>query len=152
VSPTLAAVKRGFWTHQLVEYILGLFAIAAGAQAPKPLWPCVAGALLLINAACTDGPLAAFKLVPRRLHRLLDDILVVAFLVMAVVAPDIDSTGRVVLVGIAVMLAFITWRTDYATKQKSPTPSGDRSEQFGRAAGRLTGSAISAWKHRKHDS
>jgi hypothetical protein len=143
-------VKQKFWAHQLVEYILGLFAIAAGAQAPKPLWPCVAGLLLRFNAACTDGPRAAFKLVPRRLHRLLDDILVVAFVLMAIVAPDIDSTGRVVLIGIAVILAFITWRTDYSKKAKrEPTPGGERAEQLSRNVGRFTGNAISSWKNRK---
>jgi len=143
-------VKQKFWAHQLIEYILGLFAIAAGAQAPKPLWPCVAGILLLFNAACTDGPLAAFHLVPRRLHRLFDDLLVVAFVVMGIFAPDIDTTGRVVLFGIAFILAFITWRTDYS--KKSPRPPGtntDRPEQFGRTAGRITGNAISSWRNRK---
>ena len=65
-----------------------------------------------------------------------------------IVAPDIDSTGRIVLFGIAIILAFITWRTDYSKKSKQPVSHSDKAEQVGRTAGRLTGNAIASWKNR----
>ena len=104
------------------------------------------GSQLIVIGPATS--IAAFHVVPRRLHRLFDDLLVVAFIVMGIVAPDIDSTGRIVLFGIAIILAFITWKTDYSKRTKAPATNVDRSEQFGRSAGRLTGSAISSWKNR----
>jgi len=148
------AVKRGFWAHQIVEYLLGIAAIAVGAQSAEPLLPCVAGALLLLNAASTEGPLAAFRLVPRRFHRLLDDLLVVMLVAMAVFGGSrVDSTGRILLVGLAVVLAFVTWQTDYSTKTKRPgLPASERSEQIGRTAGRLTGTAVAKWRNRPRSS
>jgi hypothetical protein len=137
--------------HQFAEYLLGLAAIGAGAQSPQPLLPCVAGSLLLLNAASTDGPLGAFRLVPRKFHRLGDDLLVAAMLLMAILGgKHIDSTGRVVLVGLAFILGFITWRTDYSTKQKrQPGPGGDRSVAIGKTAGRMSGNLVNTWRGRK---
>jgi len=147
----VAAVKRGFWAHQLVEYLLGLGAIAAGAQSETPLLPCLGGALLLLNAGSTEGALGAFRLVPRRVHRLVDIVLVGVLLAMAIFGGRrVDANGRVVLVGVAFVLAYITWQTDYSKKAKHAAgrPS-ERSEQLGRTAGRMTGNAVNMWRDRK---
>lgn len=146
----MGAVKRGFWAHQFVEYLLGIGAIATGAQSPKPLYPCLAGALLLLNGASTEGPLAAFKLIPRRLHRF-GDIAVILFMVIAAVVAhrEIDSAGRVVLVGLAIVHTFVTLRTDYSKRaKKNPEDrldlrSMDR-EEMGRLAGHVSGKAYKA--------
>jgi hypothetical protein len=144
-------VKRGFWAHQLVEYILGIAAIAAGAQSNEPLLPCIGGALLVLNAGSTHGPLGAFRLVPRRLHRFCDDVLVVALIAMGIFGgKKIDASGRVVLIGVAIALAFITWRTDYSTRaERKRLPANQRSEAMGRSAGRYAGNAVNMWKNRK---
>lgn len=144
-------MKRGFWAHQLVEYILGLGAIAAGAQSATPLLPCLGGALLLLNAASTEGALGAFRLVPRRMHRVLDFILVGVLLAMAIFGGRrVDANGRVVLAGVAFVLAYITWQTDYSKKAKKvPGAPSQRSEQVGRTAGRMTGNAVNMWRGRK---
>ena len=144
-------MKRGFWMHQFVEYLLGLGAIATGAQSPQPLFPCLAGALLLLNAASTEGPLSAFRLIPRKYHRLGDDLLIAAMLLMAIFGGShIDSNGRVVLFGLALALAFITWRTDYSSKQKrQPGTGGDRSVAIGKSAGRMSGNLVNTWRGRK---
>jgi len=143
-------VKRGFWAHQFVEYLLGIGAIATGAQSPKPLFPCIAGGLLLLNGASTEGPLAAFKLIPRRFHRF-GDIAVILFMVVAAVTAGetIDTAGRIVLVGLAVVHTFVTLRTDYSKrKPKEPTERTDlRSmdrEEMGRFAGHVSGKAYNA--------
>ena len=147
-------MKRRFWAHQLVEYILGIAAIAAGAQSTEPLFPCLGGALLLLNASSTEGLLGAFRLVPRKLHRFFDDLLVVALRAMAIFGGKrIDSNGRVVLIGVAIFLAFITWRTDYSTRaERRRVPPSQRSEQAGRTAGRVAGNAVNMWKQRKQGS
>jgi hypothetical protein len=140
-------VKRGFWAHQLVEYLLGIGAIATGAQSPKPLFPCIAGGLLLLNGASTEGPLAAFKLIPRRLHRFGDIVVVLFMVIAALVAGDsIDSSGRVVLLGLAGVHTFVTLRTDYS--KRAPREPKERgapdSEEIGRMAGHLSGKAYNA--------
>ena len=48
-------MKRRFWAHQLVEYIIGIAAIAAGAQSNEPMFPCIGGALLLLNDPGVDS-------------------------------------------------------------------------------------------------
>lgn len=153
VDSTVSTVKRGFWAHQIVEYLFGLGAIAWGAQSPKPLYPCIAGALFLVNAATTDGPIAAFRLVPRRVHRLLDVVLVVALIVLAVVAGDgIDATGRGMLVAFGCAHAFVTWRTDFHKKQPRDRNAPSRpldSEGIGRMAGRVSGNAYKMLRDRK---
>jgi hypothetical protein len=152
---TVAPVKRGFWTHQFVEYILGFAAIAAGASSPQPLFPSIAGVLLLFNAASTDGPLGAFKLIPRRYHRLTDDALVVALVLMAIFGGSkVDATARVVLLGCAFVLAFITWQTDYSTKAERAAAAAnvDKADQLGRSAGRMAGNVVNTWRHRKPPS
>lgn len=146
----MGRVKRGFWAHQLVEYLLGIGAIATGAQSPKPLYPCIAGGLLLLNGASTEGPLAAFKLIPRRFHRFGDIVVILFMAIAAVVASgSIDVSGRVVLIGLAVVHTFVTLRTDYSKRAKKDPDdrldlrSMDR-EEMGRFAGHLSGKAYNA--------
>ena len=63
-----------------------------------------------------------------------------------------DASGRVVLGGIAFVLAYITWQTDYSKKAKKvPGTQSERSEQVGRTAGRMTGNAVNMWRGRKRD-
>jgi len=151
---TVITVKRRFWAHQVVEYLFGLGAIAWGAQSPEPLYPCLAGALLLVNAATTHGPIAAFRLVPRRMHRVFDVVIVVLMLVAAVVARDgIDASGRGMLVAFAVAHAFVTWRTDFriepARDAAKAAPRPIDAEEFGKKAGRLSGTAYKMIRDRK---
>ena len=55
-------VLRPFWLHQAAEYLIGLVLVAQGLQSPTPVVPALAGGLVLVNAACVDGPLGAFRL------------------------------------------------------------------------------------------
>ena len=69
---------------------------------------------------------------------------------MAVFGGDrTDANGRVVLVGLAVVLAFLVWRTDYSTKAERKAGASVRGEDIGRAAGRLTGNAVKSWRDRR---
>jgi hypothetical protein len=146
---TVAGVKRGFWAHQIVEYLLAVGAIATGAHTPNPALPCIAGGLVLLNAASTEGPLSAFKLIPRSLHRILDMVLVGAMLVASVAAGHlVDTTGRVLLIGLGLVLAFISWNTDYSKRAKRTKVARD-SEDIGRLAGRISGNAVNMWRARK---
>ena len=83
---TLAAVKRPFWMHQLAEYVLGAALLGYGARCPTPAVPSILGAIVVLHAASTRGPLAAFRGIPRRLHRVVDvGIIAVEFVVFMLV-------------------------------------------------------------------
>lgn len=152
--------RRPFWLHQAAEYVVGVSLIAQGLQAAEPLIPGAAGALIVVNAAVAKGPLSAFALVGRRLHRLLD-VVVIAILVIAAATPWVETAMRFVLVGFAVVLGFVARYTRYDTRggtssarvrgeasSLAATP-GDRAEEFGRQAGRLAGRGVKAWRARR---
>ena len=148
VASSSGSGKRPFWMHQVVEYLLGGVLVAQGLQSPDPLVPTVAGVLVLANA-CTvrDGALSAFRVLSRATHRILDVIVIAAVLVLAV-QPwlAVDSGARIVMVGIAAVMAFVWWQSSFAEKAKRETlvAEGGRSTDIGRRAGRLVGDGINA--------
>jgi hypothetical protein len=140
--------------HQLVEYILGGSMIAAGLQSPTPLVPSVVGGIVMLHAAITIGPLGAFRMLGRRLHRYMD-VGVMALEVIAGVQPwiDIDSGTRFLVVGIAVVHLFVWWNTNFAMRVPSARISaeGGRSTEVGRIAGRLVGNGVNAVRRQRGD-
>ena len=144
--------KRPFWMHQLVEYILGGALVAAGLQSPTPLVPSVLGGLVMLNAAITVGPVGAFRLIRRRLHRLID-VVVIAAELTAGVQPwiNLESGTRIIVVGIALVHVFVWWQTNYAERVKllSVSPEGGRSTEVGRIAGRLVGNGVNAVRRQR---
>ena len=95
------AGKRPFWMHQLVEYILGGALVASGLQSPYPVLPSVLGGIIMMNAAMTKGALAAFNVLNRRIHRLIDPVIIL-LVVLSAVRPwaKVDDGTRVIILGI----------------------------------------------------
>ena len=149
-----ASSKRPFWMHQLVEYILGGALIATGLQSPTPLVPTVVGGLVMLHAALTAGPLGAFRVVGRRLHRVID-VGIISIALLAVVQPwiELDSGTGIVMVGIALVYLFVWWQTSFAQRVKTPSASGSggRSGEVGRFAGRLVGNGVNAVRRPRGD-
>ena len=147
-------MKRPFWMHQLVEYLLGVALLSQGLQTVEPLIPTILGALVLLNAAIVDGPLSAGRVVTRPVHRVIDVVLVAVMVLAAALAGDsmTSSVRALVLVSAAVM-AFMVWRSDFRTKEarRAVDASGGRSEEFGRMAGRAVGEGVNAWKRTKRN-
>jgi hypothetical protein len=168
-TATAAVGKRPFWLHQMAEYILGLALVTVGVQSPTPLMPCLVAAVIIIHAAITKAPLAAFRVIDRRLHRVID-VGVIAFEVVAAVQPfvSIEGTTRMMMLGIALVHAFIWWQSSYIEKVKrkalapdpavaaatgattgtAPGPTG-KSADIGRSAGRLVGNGVRAVREAK---
>ena len=140
--------------HQLVEYVIGLVLIVAAVQQPQPAVPAVLGLVILLNAAVAIGPLGAFRLVSRRWHRY-TDLAVIALLVAAAVQPwfELDNVGRLLLVAIGVVLGFVWFFTDFATreerKQRRAARARPASEELGQQAGRFVGNSINTAKRWK---
>jgi len=150
---TSSTGKRPFWMHQLVEYILGGVLVSQGLQSPDPAVPAIAGLLVLANA-CTvrDGALSAFRVVSRATHRVID-LVVIAAIVALAAQPwiAVDAGARIVMVGIAAVLAFVWWQSSFAEKQgrAAMVSEGGRSTEIGQRAGRLVGDGINAVRRRK---
>ncbi len=144
--------KRPFWMHQVVEYILGGALVASGLQSPTPLVPSVLGAIVMLNAAITIGPVGAFRLIRRRLHRLIDVVVIVGEFT-AGVQPwiSLQTETRVTIIGIAIVHVFVWWQTNYAERAKSLSVSaeGGRSAEVGRIAGRLVGNGVNAVRRQR---
>ena len=146
--------KRPFWMHQVVEYILGGAMIAIGLQSPTPLLPSLVGALIMLHSAITIGPVGAFRVITRGVHRVVD-VAVIATEVAAGLQPwiHLESGSRIIMVGIALVHLFVWWNSSFATRVKTPAVSaeGGRSTEIGRIAGRLVGNGVNAVRRPRSD-
>ncbi|MEL6891602.1 MAG: hypothetical protein AAFP84_08405 [Actinomycetota bacterium] len=138
---------RPFWMHQIVEYIIGITMISVAIQSPTPAVPAVLGGIVLLNPAFSHGPAGAFRVVRRGLHRWID-VAVIALVVVGAVQPvlSIDSGTRLLMALLALVLGFVWWHTDFATrperKQRRAAMARPSSEEIGRSAGRTVAKGI----------
>jgi hypothetical protein len=146
---------RPFWLHQAAEYLVALVLIAAGMQSPDPLWPALAGGLVLVNVAFSGPPLGAFRAASRPIHRRLD-LVVVGVLVVVAALPmlTIDAASRVTILIVATVLGVVWWGTNFTTSAERrrylPASSGRVDAQsIGRTAGRLVAKAGDAMRKRQ---
>ena len=141
--------KRPFWAHQLVEYILGGALVASGLQSPQPIVPAVLGGFLLLYAAATRGALAAFRWIDRRVHRVVDPVLVLVQVGAALQQwVSIDNGTRAIMIAIAVVHLVVWLGSSFTEKEKRSAvtrdPNADRSTELGRSAGRLAAKGVRA--------
>lgn len=142
---------RPFWMHQVVEYVIGIVLISAGSQSPEPAVPAILGAIVLVNAAISIGPAGAFRLVPRKVHRVID-LFVIGLILFGAVQPfwSVDNSTRLVMAAVAIVLLFVWWHTDFATKEQRKvrrrSTARPTSEEIGRKAGRMAGDGVNAAK------
>lgn len=166
--------KRAFWLHQAVEYMMGAVFVAQGLQSPTPLVPTLCGGLVMVNTACAKGPLSAFRVFGRRMHQILDAVVICVVIVMTVQpVVSVDTSTRLIMAVLAFVLAFIWWQSDFsesartnrkeaareAAQQtatgttaapKAPAaprpPDGTMADTVGRTAGRLAGKGVNIYR------
>lgn len=142
---------RPFWIHQGAEYLIGLVLVGAGVQSPTPTFPVLAGGLIVVNAAVVTGPIGAFRLVGRSVHRYVD-VIVISVVVAVAAMPflNIDTASRLTMVVLAAAMGFMWLSTNFDSRAESAArrnarqrPGGARydGEKIGRVAGRLVGKA-----------
>jgi hypothetical protein len=157
--------KRSFWLHQAAEYLIGAVFIAQGLQSTTPLVPSLLGGLIMLNAACVKGSLSAFRVIGRRTHRILDAVIIGLIVVVALLPGlSIDNSTRLIMLLLAFVLGFVWWQSDFSEKvNKSPSqasepatmateptaPDGTMPDTIGRAAGRLAGKGVNAYRARR---
>jgi hypothetical protein len=149
-------VRRPFWAHQLVEYLLGIGLISAAIQMPQPAVPAVLGLVIILNAAIAKGAAGAFRLAGKRVHKQLD-VVVMLLLLGGAVQPwvSIDNTSRLLLGAVAFVLWFVWFHTDFTervprSERKAATGTArPASEDIGRGAGRMVGGGVNSLKRWK---
>jgi hypothetical protein len=140
---------RPFWLHQIVEYIVGLVLISLAIQSPEPAVPAILGLVIVINAALARGPAGAFDLMHRKVHRVVD-LVVICLLVAAAFQPwfEVDGTGQLLLVLIAFVLFVVWFHTDFEDRAGRTARRAARarpsSEERGRQAGRVVGDTVNS--------
>ena len=145
---------RPFWMHQVVEYIIGAVFISTGFGSRSPAVPALLGAAVMINAAIAIGPGGAFRLVHRRVHRILD-LGVIGAVAVAVVQPvvDVDNTARLLMALLGLVLTFVWWNTDFAMREQRKVrrrgATRPDAEAVGRNAGRSAAQTYLAAKRLK---
>ena len=145
-------MKRPFWLHQVVDYILGIMVMAQATKADSPLVPLVIGLFMLINAACVNGPLAAYRGLSRPGHRIADLVLWAAIVVVAALGLGVSGGIRVTLLIVAVIWAVVIFNTNFAVPvPREKLPPAQRSEAVGRMAGRAVAGGVNAWRRRRDD-
>ena len=115
ITKSTRSAGRGFWLHQIVEYLIAAALILMSAQSEYPIVTSAFGIALLINVTITDGPLSAYKIISRQVHRIIDWLYVVASIVGAI-ALDIDQSTRTTLFGVAIALVVIALTTNYTKR------------------------------------
>jgi len=147
------STKLPFWIHQALEYLCGLLIVSQAIHASSVTLPVIAGAVLILLGATADGPLAAFRLVARGLHRVLDIVAIVLLAgALALFGRDGDGAEVGLVAGAIVVLVALLFRTNYApkpvkVKTRKPAPGasaddGGLSEEVGRKAGRAVAAGV----------
>ena len=121
VCLAMASNGRGFWMHQFVEYFIAGGLVMMSAQLKEPAIPAAMGLIMLVNTAITDGLFSAFKWISRGVHRVIDWLIIIACLVLSFVA-DIETNGRLALLGVGVVLGVIVLGTNFAKRGAQTEP------------------------------
>ena len=106
---------RGFWLHQIVEYLIAAALILMSAQSRHPFVLAAYGIAVLINVTVVDGPFSAYKIISRGVHRIIDWLFVVALFAGAFLF-DIDQSTRTTLFGVGLAIVVIALTTNYTKK------------------------------------
>ena len=155
---------------------MGAVFVAQGLQSPTPLVPTLCGGLVMVNTACAKGPLSAFRIFGRRMHQILDAVVICVVVVMTVQpVVTVDTSTRLIMAVLAFVLAFIWWQSDFsesarthrkeaarlaaaqpaaaspnasrpASKPAPRSPDGTVADTVGRTAGRLAGKGVNIYR------
>lgn len=98
--------RRGFWLHQLTEYLVAFALVSSAAQSKDTIVLSVAALVVLVNAATTEGLLGAYRLTSVTVHRIID-MCVAGLMCVAAVTLEVTSSTTVTLVGAAVVVALL---------------------------------------------
>ncbi len=123
--------------HQVVEYVIGASFISTAIASSTPIIPIVLGVIILVNAAVAIGPAGAFRVVHRQVHRIFD-LAIMGLILFASVQPvyEVQRGTRALMIALGLVMAFVWWNSDFATRDERKKRRGSRSSGAARSAGR----------------
>jgi len=130
-----------FWGHQLAEYALAAALMVVGLHVTgrTELVLLLSGGALAVLAAVTKGSLAALRIVPKRLHLVIDLVLAASFFASPLYyLPSLPPIPIIISEAVAVVLVRMSFTTEIV-----PAPRPERQPAFARG-GRSSSSAASS--------
>ena len=112
---------KGMWLVQLCEYVIGFALAMSAANSVSPAALAVVAIAIIVNAAISDGSLAAFHVLAPRTHRAVGIVIAIGAVIIAAVAP-INLTSRVTLVVAALTQGFVSVRFGHGFRTTSTRP------------------------------
>ena len=112
---------KGMWLVQLCEYVIGFSLALSAANSVSPAALAVVAIAIIVNAAISDGSLAAFHVLTPRTHRAVGIVIAIGAVIIAAVAP-INLTSRVTLVVAALTQGFVSVRFGHGFRTTSTRP------------------------------
>jgi hypothetical protein len=94
--------------HQVSDYTVALGFLVLITRAVYPVLLAILGLIALLNAASTQGPLAAYRFVPRKIHNAIDAALVLGAVVAGCIGSQ-STTNRFSLFALALIQGFIIY-------------------------------------------
>ena len=94
--------------HQVSDYAVALGFLILITRAVYPLLLAILGLVALLNAASTQGPLAAYRFVPRKIHNAIDAALVLGAVVAGCIGSQ-STANRFSLFALALIQGFIIY-------------------------------------------
>jgi len=112
---------KGMWLVQLCEYVIGFTLAMSAANSVSPAALAVVAIAIIVNAAITDGSLAAFHILKPRTHRAVGIGIAASAVVIAAVAPlNLASQGTLVIA--ALTQGFVSVRFGHGFRTTSTRP------------------------------
>lgn len=102
--------------HQAIDYVVGLALAGSAVRSGDAVIVWIVAIAVIVNASIFDGPLAAFRVVSRKSHRVLDVVLSFGC-VAAAVAADIGAVTRLALLATATVLTFTSVRFTHGIRE-----------------------------------
>ena len=113
--------NKGMWLVQLCEYVIGFALAMSAANSLNPTALAVVAIAIIVNAAISNGSLAAFQVLTPRIHRVVGIGIAASAVVIAAVAP-LNLTSRVTLVIAALTQGFVSVRFGHGFRTTSTRP------------------------------
>ena len=112
---------KGMWLIQLCEYVIGFALAMSATHSERPATLIVFAIAIVVNAAISDGSLAAFHVLRPPTHRAVGFGIALSAVLVAAIA-SLDLTSRLTLVVTAVAQGFVSVRFGHGFRTTSTRP------------------------------
>jgi len=112
---------KGIWLVQLCEYVIGFALAMSATHSVRPATLSVFAVVIIVNAAISDGSLAAFHILRAGTHRAVGVGIALSAVVIGAIA-SLDLTSRLTLLVTAMAQGFVSVRFGHGFRTTSTRP------------------------------